>query len=253
MQGVVLNATATGPDFQVGQNGNITNAYDSFGASGWFTITVASGNINIGVGPDGQNGDININLWNSACSRAAEFTNFNAFEENRSVELEWITNRTYRSDVYVIEKSINGEDFEVLSTINNDAFSIEATYFKQVDNNPVLGDNYYRLKQVFDDGSFEYSSIRTIKFGIDLNAIDAFPNPAQNELYLNLQEFAGQKANIIMSNQYGVILEDMQFDELPSDLVKIDLSTYTNGLYIMRTKIDKTKFITKKIIVNKLY
>ena len=253
VNGVVLNATGTGPDFQVGQNANITNAYDSFGGSGWLTITIVSGNISIGVGENGQNADININLWNSACSRTAEFTNFNAYEGNRAVELEWLTNTTYRSDAYVVEKSVNGADFEVLSTVNNDAYSLDVAYFQEVDDNPVLGENHYRLKQIFDDGSYEYSAVRTIQYGIDLSAIEAFPNPAQNELYINLQEFAGQQASITISNQFGVIVEDIQLAELPNDLLKIDVSSYLNGLYIMSTKIDKRKFITKKIIVNKMY
>jgi len=86
-----------------------------------------------------------------------------------------------------------------------------------------------------------------------LNAIEVFPNPAQDELYINLQEFAGEPGGITISNQFGMIVEDIQLAELPNDLLKIDVSTYLNGLYIMRTKVDKRKFITKKIIVNKMY
>jgi len=251
--GVVLRATATGPDFQVGQNANITNTYNSFGASGWLSISVESGNISIETGADGQNADINVNLWNGACSRSRAFTDFNAFEGDRAIDLEWVTNNTYISDHYIIEKSANGVDFEELTQVANETFSLDAEYFQNIDVNPVLGNNYYRLKQVFQDGTFEYSAVRIVRFGIDLKVVATFPNPAQNELFINLQEYAGQQGTITISNQFGGIVEEINIAELPSDLLSIDVSNYENGIYFMRTKIARSKIISNKIIVSKMY
>ena len=251
--GVQLQATAMGPDFQVGMNANITHLYDSFGASGWFTVSVISGHVTPGTTSDGANGDININLTASSCSRAKEFTNFNAYSVNRSIELEWVTTTSYRSTKYIIEKSTNGSDFEELEVVKNDTYSWEPTYFTNLDNAPTLGDNFYRLKQVFEDGSYEYSKVKTINFGIDLQAIEAFPNPAQHELMLNLSAYADQPASITISNQFGVIVEERKWEALPSELLQVDLSQYENGIYFLRTKIDRGKFITQKFIVSKMH
>ena len=251
--GVVLRATGIGPPFQVGQNANITNNYDSFGASGWFSVAVQSGNISIGTGPDGQSADINVNLWESACSRSREFTNFNAFQADRAVDLEWVTNTTYKDDAYVLEKSTNGVDFEALTTIQNEAFSADPTYFKSEDPAPSLGDNFYRLKQIFEDGTAQYSDIKSIHFGIDLSSIEVFPNPAEGELFINLQTFAGKKGNLSISNQFGQILEEVNLDDVPSDILRLDVAAYNNGLYFMTIKLDRSQHFTQKFLVSKMY
>jgi len=144
----------------------------------------------------------------------------------------------------------------VISTVFsflNQEFTQNAAYFKGVDEAPELGDNFYRLKQEFEDSTAEYSEVRAVKFGIDLNAISFFPNPAQNELFLNLSEYQGKQATIIISNKYGQIMEQIDLSEIPAELVKVNLSSYQNGLYFVRTKIARSKFVGQKVFISKMY
>ena len=263
--GALLTIQNNGPAFQVGNGANITEGRfpQPFGASGWFLLTVVNQpndfTLNFPENPEAQVGDFNITLSGvaEACldaeSRSTEFTTFNAYSNQRKVDLEWLTNTTYKSDYYILERATNGEDFEALEMVNNRSKGFDIAYFKGLDQHPVLGDNFYRLKQVFKDGTSAYSRVRKVSFGVDLDAIATFPNPAQEVIYMDLSEFAGKKANILISNQFGGIVEDIKLDELPSDLVKIDLSKYSNGLYLIRTKIDRTRIITQKLIVSKMY
>ena len=83
--------------------------------------------------------------------------------------------------------------------------------------------------------------------------MNTFPNPANDQLFINLKEFAGKKASIMISNQFGGVVSVQEIDELSNELVRIDLSDYINGMYIIRTKIDRHKIISEKFMVNKLY
>ncbi len=190
---------------------------------------------------------------NSSGSTAAKvYTNFNAFQQDRHVDLEWLTNQSDKSEAYVIEKSIGG-DFEAITEIVNTEFTDEASYFKSFDELPVLGDNHYRLKQIFMDGHVEYSPVRTVNFGVDLDAISFFPNPAESELFIDLDEYAGKTGHMIISNQLGQIVEEINFTEIPSDLIKVDFANYINGLYFIKVKVDRSKYVAKKVLVSKLY
>jgi len=186
-------------------------------------------------------------------SRAAAFTDFNAYKEARQIDLEWLTNTTYKSDYFLVEKSIDGLTFETLASVDNEPVGLDVGYFQSIDPTPTMGDNYYRLKQVYQDGTFAYSEVRHIRFGIDLTSMDLFPNPAKQELYVNLKEFEGKEASVLIANQYGTVVEEYQVAAISNEPMRIDLATYSNGLYFIRTKISKTKIITKKFLVNKLY
>jgi len=57
----------------------------------------------------------------------------------------------------------------------------------------------------------------------------------------------------MISNQFGGVVSVQEIDELSNELVRIDLSDYTNGMYIIRTKVDRHKIISEKFMVSKLY
>ena len=224
--------------------------------AGTFVIRVEQGNldrsdfcsVDIAAIVTAPNKDLNSS---ASDSRAKAYTDFNAYVYQRAVTLEWATNTSAKSDYYVIEKSTDGEDFNTLIELENNGK--ETSYFKSIDDQPVTGINHYRLKQVLLNGTETYSEVRSVDFGIDINALSTFPNPAQNELFINLKEFAGKRATIMIANQFGGVVEVQEIDELTNDLVRIDLSEYTNGLYIIRTKIDRHKIIGEKFMISKLY
>jgi len=91
----------------------------------------------------------------------------------------------------------------------------------------------------------------TEKPTLDLTAISLFPNPAQNELHINLQNFAGKNATLLIINQVGAVVENLTIKELTAAPVKVDLSKQPNGLYFMRASIDGSETVTKKFMITK--
>ena len=97
----------------------------------------------------------------------------------------------------------DGYNFAAIEEQENQEKSNELNYYKGIDNNPALGLNYYRIKQIYADGSFDYSNVKGINFNLDLNALTVFPNPAQEEVFVNLKNYAGQTGNIQVTNAFG--------------------------------------------------
>jgi len=86
---------------------------------------------------------------------------------------------------------------------------------------------------------------------LDKEAITLFPNPAQNELSVSVNAYAGQQADLVVVNQVGAVVEMMRIEALPESPLSINVSAYTNGLYFLRVQVAGSDFITKKFVVRK--
>ncbi len=184
-------------------------------------------------------------------SRNKQFTEFNAFKAERHVTLEFATNISDQTENFTIEKSEDGENFRPL--LNKNGTQARKVYAKSQDEQPALGENYYRLKQVMKDGSVVYSPVKVVNFGIDLDAVNFFPNPAHNELFLDLDNYAGQKAEVVISNKYGQVMRNLSYKSLPEELITVDVTNFLDGLYLVKVKIGDTKTIVRKIFVSKVH
>ena len=160
--------------FQIGTNAN--NHQSGYGGSGWLS---GGGDINILL--NGNTGSLNVLSPATECpqSRNAAHLGMEAYKAQRQVALQWVTNTTYKNDYYVVEKSLDGDNFETLTRVENGVFNEEMESFLQKDGNPQMGMNYYRIKQVHFDGSFDFTDIQVINFNIDLEALEVYPNPVK--------------------------------------------------------------------------
>lgn len=82
-----------------------------------------------------------------------------------------------------IERSSNGIDFEKIGWVDGHGSTTEEKHYTFVDTKPLLGMNYYRLRQVDYDGRFEYSNIVSVVMESD--DVYLFPNPATD--IINIQ------------------------------------------------------------------
>ncbi len=77
---------------------------------------------------------------------------------NNSVLLQWSTANEINNCCFNIEKSENGNYFTIIGEINNS----ETYSYEFIDEEPFIGYNYYRLKQLDNDGAYNYSNTITI-------------------------------------------------------------------------------------------
>lgn len=83
-----------------------------------------------------------------------ELSSFEGTIQPKSNHIKWITQSEYNSDYFVLEKSLNGDDWKEISTISSAGNSTsEINYsYDDFDLYPL---SYYRLKQVDIDGQYE--------------------------------------------------------------------------------------------------
>ena len=202
--------------------------------------------------------DVRIEMTNSsytsnAGSRNAAQLNFEAYPAQRKVQLQWLTNSGYKVAHFEVEHSEDGQSFTQMEKTINKEWTEQLAYHQATDLVPSKGANYYRVKEVYLDGSFAYTDVQKVNFTIDLAEFFIFPNPAKDELFLNLTTYQRGKGKVSLMNSLGKVVYEQQSETLASDLIRIDVSTFSNGLYYLKLELDQHKTITKKVIVQRLY
>ncbi len=174
---------------------------------------------------------------------------FNAIAEleKYSVDLNWITN--IDNEVFIIEKSLDGTNFETIYEVQGMGEMTDTESFRNYDNNPIEGLNYYRLKVVTPDGLEIQSDVRMVLFTPAMMKFEVFPNPAEQQVFISMLELVGKSGKVQITNQVGQIFHQQSFDQIPGAPVRVDLSDYVGGVYFITVRADGRRQMTKKIVV----
>ncbi|MDJ1469514.1 T9SS type A sorting domain-containing protein [Xanthocytophaga flava] len=102
----------------------------------------------------------------------------------QQVNLNWQTASELNTSYFVVEKSQNGKTFEEVTQVTATGNSSGLQTYQSIDYKPYTGVSYYRLKMVDQDGSYTYSKVIKVNFGVSgaLGEITLFPNPGNGDV-----------------------------------------------------------------------
>jgi hypothetical protein len=111
-----------------------------------------------------------------------DFLQFSARRKDFKVVTDWITENEISTSHFEIERSRNGIAFNKIGEVAARNSAGRHSYLFE-DAQPLKGLNYYRLKQVDQNGEFKYSTIAKVFFGdAGMNDLKLFPQPVQSSL-----------------------------------------------------------------------
>ena len=121
--------------------------------------------------------------------------------------------------------------------------------YKDLDAAPRTGINFYRIKQVDNDGKFTYSVIRSVRLGSEGPTFVVYPNPAHNVLNYELLN-AGNTVSLdfFLHGADGKLLKKMHINNSRGSFSVYDLPS---GLYVLTMRDNKGKVENKKVVVQK--
>ena len=76
-----------------------------------------------------------------------------------------------------------------------------------------------------------------------------FPNPTQDELHIDLQKYAGQKALIGLHGMSGQMIMEYTFEELPADILDLDLPYVAAGNYTIVVRVEGDEVLSRAFLV----
>jgi HYR domain/PA14 domain/Secretion system C-terminal sorting domain len=188
---------------------------------------------------------MNVTVAAAAVAGGDRSIDFSARKRDYEVVLQWIAKNAAQNDVFLLEKSQNGQDFEPLKTVNASGFS---TIFEEIDQHPARGDNFYRLVSIGQDGSVTISDIRKVVFGPEGSGGSIYPNPAVESAIIDLPEASGKSVQIQLIDQMGRLQRTISFDNLARNAAELDLAGLPNGFYAVRIQVEGDRAFVLKLV-----
>jgi hypothetical protein len=163
------------------------------------------------------------------------------YQESQS-QLNWSTASEINNDHFDIERSPDGTQWEKIGEVKGNGNSNATIDYSFIDDNPLSGANYYRLKQVDADGKFEYSEIASLTLDVNSETpkwISVYPTLLSSpEISISTSlAIENQAINIAVFDLSGkrVFAQDIQGNSAGMLYTKIQLpDNLPKGVYIVK-------------------
>lgn len=170
----------------------------------------------------------------------------NTTQLETAIEVQWATTKEENFNYFVVEHSLNGVDFTELGEVAGAGYNTNTKQeYLFVHSSPFVGQNYYRLKAVDLDDSYEYfGPIAHIFSGS--RQINIYPNPSnEGFIEVDINFYPSEGSHITILNTHGV--EVISPGEASASS-RIELGSLSPGIYLL--KFSSREFNqTKKFIV----
>ena len=161
---------------------------------------------------------------------------------SNGVLLNWATASEIDNDRFEIERSVDGENFEVIGEVAGNGTTNKLINYDFLDDIPAIGLNYYRMRQVDYDGDFEYSPTILVDNRDGTIAFDArlFPNPTKRD-NINLRLTTGDQnseVTLLIYNMEGKVFFNDVFTaaEVISGVKLEQYTVMSAGLYLVQIR-----------------
>ncbi len=224
-----------------------TGATNTAGSSGWtiqkasstagpwiFNGTCSLSTVSV-IARTGMSGFSVFGVAQSTTPLPIELLDFSGYRNHSVNVLKWTTVSELNSDYFNLERSRNGEKFEILEKINALGNSNLPYDYTVVDEKPFNGISYYRLNFFDLDGTNEYSKTIAVSGEISnslaINSI--FPNPGKD--YVNVEYSVAKLTNVNVSvtDASGRLLKNEKASLKGNGIYTMTTSDLTEGSYLI--------------------
>jgi hypothetical protein len=172
-------------------------------------------------------------VLSASSSLPVELLSFEGENQGNYNLLRWATASELNNDYFELERTANPlEGFEAIARIDGAGTTSEITNYEYLDQNPVVGTNYYRLKQVDFDGTTTYSEVIALEVEADAVNNALFPNPTRGKVFYRVNTTVEKSVELRISNALGQqISQEVYQLTTGQNQITIDLSKYPAASY----------------------
>lgn len=163
------------------------------------------------------------------------------------VALQWSTATEINNDRFIVEHSVNGVEFLNIGQVRGSGTTSDQKDYEFMHRRPEKGLNYYRLKQIDFDGTFEYSEVISVSINDERPGITFQPNPISSGSTLLLRLTSIQNGRLNIYNPLGAkVLERAISGE--DTTLELPLPELPAGLYALEIITERDRFNQQLII-----
>ncbi len=195
------------------------------------------------------------NVLISTCSfitLAVELSTFNVRLENRAVMIEWSTASELNNQYFTVLRSKDGINFNEIGFVNGAGNSTSNIDYLFIDDHPLVGINYYRLKNTEIDGTSEFSKIEAINLSSNNLELLVFPNPVSihQNIYVTLDASDDEFNLTILDIQGKVHYSRKYLSHGINKALTIEEPNLSSGVYYITIQF-QDRIIRSKLLVVK--
>jgi hypothetical protein len=166
-------------------------------------------------------------------------------DSDKKVRLDWTTaDETNNARFEIQRKTDNDADFITVGTVQATTLASAAGQYNFTDAKPGEGINYYRIKQVDQNGQFSYSKTISVENRSSTAALLVYPNPVVSQLYV--KDVNQQIDYIRVFTTDGRKLQE--FSKISKgQTTMINMGSYPKGNYLVQI-VTANGVETKKIV-----
>ena len=204
-------------------------------------------------------GKLDINAASSESELPVELTSFTAIKIGSTVKLSWSTITEINNYGFEVERKVGSpqssvSNYEKIGFVEGNGNSNSTKNYSFEDRN-LFADKYlYRLKQIDNDGQYEYSEIIEVDLGLPTKyeLSQNFPNPFNPRTKISWQSPVSSHQTLkiydILGNEVATLVDE--FIEAGKYEIEFDASNLSTGIYFY--KFQSGSFVeSKKMILIK--
>jgi hypothetical protein len=188
-----------------------------------------------------------VDITIDGCILPIQLRSFTGENEGNTNTLYWVTDSEHNSSHFDVERSKNGIDFNYIGSIIAD----QNNPYMYVDETPYIGTNYYRLKMVDLDFTYDFSNIIAIDVEPLSNDFRVYPNPFGDIITYVYYEEVPEDLDIFIINDIG---QEVYYKTVPCpgcyNVVHLDTHDILPGHYTLKI-LHKASNITRLIKIVK--
>ena len=181
------------------------------------------------------------------CALPVEMLYFEARNMDDDAMLSWATASEENNDYFSVEHSTDGANFREVGKVDGAGSSTEQQVYQFLHDETVEGLNYYRLRQVDFNGSFEYSEVKVLTFGRTYDdVISIRPTIGKSLVTLVTSQTFSSNANVLVFNTTGKLVKEYILSSGETSL-RMNIEDLPTGHYFVKV-IDKKLSYTSRFI-----
>ena len=201
--------------------------------------------------------------YDNSGSTPVELTSFSAKAKNGIIKLNWATATEVNNYGFQVERQKEKvkSEWKKIGFVEGHGNSNSPKEYSFTDENPLIGNLKYRLKQIDIDGNFEYSEIVEIQTNAPskFELFQNYPNPFNPTTTIKYKipkiekngRTVGQRVKIIVYNalvrEIATLVDEI---EAPGNYsVKFDASGLSSGIYFYALRTDNFIQMKKMILM----
>ena len=232
-----------------GWNGsNMVYTSSFLNTNSWRILTLNYNNINkilIRLGLAGTGGLADYNFDNITFTDAAlpvEIVTFTGISGKNGINLEWQTATETNNQGFEIERNTNSSWVKIGFTAGN-GNSVTKNNYSFVDKNPIGDTIRYRLKQIDNNGDFNYSQEIEVKADLSPNNYSLnqnYPNPFNPSTTINYSIAKASKVVLKVYDLLGKEVNTLVDENKPSGSYSVIFNAHNipSGIYVYELRTD---------------